>query len=68
MKIGKKLKQLRNLKELSQAKVAEKLCISPRAYSDIENDKTKLDLDCLEKLSEIFETSITEILTIDSKY
>jgi len=39
MQIGNKIKRIRELKGLSQADVAEKLHISQRAYSDIENDK-----------------------------
>lgn len=48
MQVGHKIKRIRELKGLSQAEVAKKLFISQRAYSDIENDKTKLDLDRLE--------------------
>jgi len=50
MKIGNKLKQIRKIKGYTQAEVAEKLCLSQRAYSAIENDKTKLDLKCLRNL------------------
>nr|WP_228372481.1 helix-turn-helix transcriptional regulator [Chryseobacterium daeguense] len=41
--------------------------MSQRAYSDIENNKTKLDLDRLERLSNIFEMDALELLTFDEK-
>ncbi|WP_449397484.1 helix-turn-helix domain-containing protein [Chryseobacterium wanjuense] len=67
MQVGQKIKRIRELKGLSQTEVAEKLFISQRAYSDIENDKTKLDLDRLENLSNIFEMDPLELLTFDEK-
>lgn len=67
MQIGHKIKRIRELKGLSQTEVAEKLFISQRAYSDIENDKTKLDLERLENLSKIFEMDPVDLLTFDEK-
>lgn len=67
MQIGSKLKRIREIKGLSQTEVAEKLFISQRAYSDIENDKTKLDLERLENLSSIFEMDTLDVLTFDEK-
>lgn len=45
MKINEKIKQLRLLSGFSQADIAKKLFISQRAYCDVENGKTKLDID-----------------------
>ena len=67
MQIGNKIKRIRELKGLSQTEVADKLFISQRAYSDIENDKTKLDLDRLENLGKIFEMEPLDVLTFDEK-
>lgn len=47
--------------------MAERLFITQRAYSDIENNKTKLDLDRLENLGEIFDLNPLDILTFDEK-
>lgn len=63
MKINEKIKQLRALSSYSQAYVAEKLFISQRAYSDIENGKTKIDIDRLKDIAKLFDTSILDILT-----
>jgi len=67
MQIGNKIKRIRELKGLSQAEVAEKLHISQRAYSDIENDKTKIDLERLELLAATFEIAPVDLLTFDEK-
>ena len=42
--IGEKIRKIRTLKGLSQDYMAEKLKISQPAYSDIENNKTKVRL------------------------
>ena len=67
MQIGNKIERIRKLKGYSQVEVAEKLFISPRAYSDIENDKTKLDLERLESLANIYEMDQLDLLTFDDK-
>jgi transcriptional regulator with XRE-family HTH domain len=67
MHIGHKIKRIRELKELSQSEIAEKLHISRRAYADIENNKTKLDIERLELLSSIFGISLIDLLTFDEK-
>jgi transcriptional regulator with XRE-family HTH domain len=67
MQIGHKIKRVRELKGFSQTEVAEKLNISQRTYSDIENDKTRLDLARLENLSKIFEVDPIDLLTFDDK-
>lgn len=67
MKIGHKIKRIREMKGLSQSDVAERLHISQRAYSDIENDKTKVDLERLNALSEVFEITPIDLLTFDEK-
>ncbi len=68
MEIGEKIRKIRTLKGFSQEYIAEQLKISQVAYSDIENNKTKLSLQRLENLSEIFDVSITDILAFDEKH
>lgn len=67
MQIGSKIKRIREIKGLSQSEIAEKLYISQRAYSDLENDKTKLDIERLEAIAKIFEMEPVELLTFDEK-
>ena len=65
MKIGHKIKRIREMKGFSQSDMAEKLHISQRAYSDLENDKTKIDLERLDALAEAFEVKPIDILNFD---
>jgi transcriptional regulator with XRE-family HTH domain len=67
MLIGEKIRKIRTIKGLSQDYIAEKLKISQVAYSDIENNKTKLSINRLESIGTIFEMKITDILTFDEK-
>lgn len=65
MKIGNNLKRIREIKGFSQSEIAAKLFISQRAYSDLENDKTKLDIERLESIAIIFNISSNDLLTFD---
>ena len=47
------------------SEIAERLSISQRAYSDLENDKTQLDIERLETLAKIFEIEPVDLLTFD---
>lgn len=65
MEVGKKIKRIREIKGYSQSEVAERLFISQRAYSDIENNKTKLDLERLDAISKIFDMDPLDLLNFD---
>lgn len=67
MQVGNKIKRIREIKGFSQTEVAEKLFISQRAYSDLENDKTKLDLERLEAIAVIFDMDPIDLLMFDEK-
>lgn len=60
-----KLKQLRELKNLTQEYVANKLDITTRAYSKIETGETQLTIKRLNEISEILEIDPLEILGFD---
>ncbi len=62
MKINEKIKQLRLLGGLSQADTAKKLFISQRAYCDIENGKTKLDIDRLEQIAKLYDIDVLDMI------
>lgn len=62
MKISERIKSIRVSKQFSQDYMANELGISQRAYSKIENDEIKLDLEKLQKIAEIFEMEAGEIL------
>lgn len=67
MKIGDKLKRIRDIKGLKQEEVAALLKITPQAYSKVERNETKLDTERLEELAKIFKMSVEEIQQFDEK-
>lgn len=60
--IYKRIQQLRNEKRLGREEVAEKLGISYDAYSKQERGNTQLTYDRLERLAEIFDVSLVELI------
>lgn len=63
--IGSKVRQIRELKGFTQDQVAQKLGLSQRAYSKLENNETRFDWDRITKVAEIFEISPTDIISFD---
>ena len=61
-KIGNFIKEERKNKNLTQAKLAEKLFVSEKTVSKWENGNGLPDTKDLPKLCEIFEVSLNEIL------
>jgi transcriptional regulator with XRE-family HTH domain len=67
MKIGDKIRRIRDLKGLKQEEVAALLKITPQAYSKVERNETKLDTERLEEIAKIFNMSVDEIQQFDEK-
>ena len=61
--LTQKIKQQRKERGYSQNYMAEKLGITPSAYSKIERGETKIDTDRLKKLSEVFDMDMNELLS-----
>lgn len=66
MSIGKKIKQLRELRNLTQAHMAHELGLSLGGYGKIERDETDITISRLNKIAEILDTSVATILSFDS--
>lgn len=62
MKIGHKLRGLRNEKGLSTLDIAERLDISESTYRRFEADKSFPDVFTLDKISKIYNKKFTDIL------
>ncbi|MDO5638230.1 MAG: helix-turn-helix transcriptional regulator [Myroides sp.] len=62
-----KIKQIRELKNISQDFVATELGISTRAYSKIETGETQLTINRLNEISRILKIDPVEILGFDEK-
>jgi transcriptional regulator with XRE-family HTH domain len=67
MLAGQKIKKLRQLKGLKRDSMAEKLNMSRSAYYRLENDEIKIDIDTLERVAEIFEMRVEDLLKFDEK-
>ena len=60
-----KIKQIRELKNLTQEYIADRLNLSIRAYSKIEAGETQLTINRLNEISEILEIDPIELLGFD---
>ncbi|MGE5631364.1 MAG: helix-turn-helix domain-containing protein [Caulobacteraceae bacterium] len=69
MEIGKKLKQIREMANLSQKEVAEKAGISQAYYSEIENGKEKIrcPIDTLSSICSALGISLSEFFKDDKE-
>lgn len=62
-----KIKQIRELKNLTQEHLAIHLGLSTRAYSKIETGETQLTINRLNEISKILEVDPIEVLGFDEK-
>ncbi len=62
IKLGSRIRQLRNTKGWSQQAVADHLNMSQVNYHKIESDKAQPRLEQLEKIAELFEISILDLI------
>ena len=62
-----KIKQIRELKNITQEYVAQKLGLSTRAYSKIESGETQLTINRLNEISEVLGIGSMEVLGFDDK-
>ena len=60
--VGKNIKKFRTEKGLTQEEIAEKLTVTRQALSNWENEKTQPDIDTLQKIAQILEVSVEEII------
>ncbi len=60
--IHRNIKKYRDLKELTQQEMADKLYISLKAYQNFENGITKLDLERLQEVAKILEVSVDDLI------
>lgn len=62
-----KIKNIRELRNLTQEYIASQLNISLRAYSKIESGETQLTIKRLNEISEILKISPIELLSFDER-
>jgi len=64
--IGLKIKRIREGRKFSQEDVANKLGISQNAYSKLENNQSRITVDRLKQLADVFEVPEHELLNSDT--
>ena len=62
MNIHDKIRIMREKNKLSQEEVAEKLNMSPSGYAKIERGETKLYLEKLEQIAQVFNIDMTDLI------
>ncbi|WP_016775698.1 helix-turn-helix domain-containing protein [Anaerophaga thermohalophila] len=62
------IKRHREIKGLRQQDMADKLSMSLRSYQSLESGETKLDIERLERIAEVLETNMEELLRQDGYY
>lgn len=67
MKVGEKIKKIRELKNFTQGYMAEQLELAQSSYSKIESGEIDLTISRIEQIAKILYIDISQILNFDSK-
>lgn len=67
MKIGNKIRKVRELKNITPKDMADRLDMSTQGYSKIERDEVALNVERLLQIAGIFEMKPEDLLTFDEK-
>lgn len=62
-----RIRKFRGLKEYSQEYMGQQLGLSQKGYSSLENGETPLSIDRLNKIAEILDIDVFELLSFDEK-
>ncbi|MBX9850661.1 MAG: helix-turn-helix transcriptional regulator [Cytophagaceae bacterium] len=65
--LGTKIRKLRELKNLKQEDMADKLGISVTAYGKMERDETDISMERLDQIAKALDLSVQDILAFDEK-
>ena len=65
--IGDKIRKIREIKDLKQDDVADRIGISSSAYGKLERDETNITHERLEQIAKVFDLSVSDILAFDEK-
>ena len=67
MSVNEKIRKIREAKDWSQEQTAEKLNMSLNGYAKIERGESKIYLDKLEQIAQVFDIDIIELMQSDGK-
>ena len=65
--VNEKIRKVKESKAWSQEQMAEKLNMSLNGYAKIERGETKLYLDKLEQIAQVFDIDVVELMQSDGK-
>ncbi len=68
MLVQEKIRMLRELNHWTQEDMAERMNLSQNGYAKIELGKSKLDLNKLQKLADIFQIDVTELINTEGGF
>jgi transcriptional regulator with XRE-family HTH domain len=68
LRIGKKIKQLRELKNFSQEYMASNLKMSVPGYGRIERNEVDVSIERANQIANVLGISLTELISFDEKY
>lgn len=68
MTLGEKIRKIRILRDLKQETIAEKLGITPQAYSKLEREDTKMDKERLNQIASILGVTVEGLEKFDDKH
>jgi transcriptional regulator with XRE-family HTH domain len=68
MKIGEKIRKIREMKGLSQEYLARQLNITPQAFGKIEREETSLDFKRLEDIAKLLGVNPLDIVNFDETH
>jgi transcriptional regulator with XRE-family HTH domain len=67
MKINEKIRFMRQLKDLSQEEMAEKLGLSLNGYANIERGETDVQMSRLEQIASIFNVDLMDLFSFGER-
>ena len=67
MSVNEKIRKFREAKDWSQEQMAEKLNMSLNGYAKIERGESKIYLDKLEQIAQVFDINVIELMQSDGR-
>ena len=67
MSVNEKIRKIREAKDWSQEQMAEKLNMLLNGYAKIERGESKIYLDKLEQIAQVFDIDVVELMQSDGK-
>ncbi len=67
LQINEKIRLMREMNDWTQEEMAERMAMSLNSYSKLERGESKLYLDKLEKVAEVFGIEVTELLSLNKQ-